>query len=922
MKLANLLTFFLVAFSSVAFSADWGAAGNLNPSFANDNRFTQNLDLSGSQNTTPQDLPDWTQDLILYQLRIDKFGTLPTINSAREKLYTLEHLGITGVVLTPIAKSFKGSSWENSEYSGYYSHVEPDQIDSVLGTDADFTALVDELHAMGIKVFLDFEFHGVFDPDVFRTKMNWIDAYNDSYPDNRSSLLDTHPEFFSWTTSPNQTGVGPATINHPVYTDWNTAELMWKKDNGQDNTALMNWFKDVLVYDWVDKFNLDGLRLDLEPYEVANEVGYDYWEDVKTLSKTVTGRDIILIPEDGNAARNNAFAFAQEDFGVSNPRFGWAGDVKDFMVTETVSNYPENNPDHNLTVDPVNIVEVVTGINGHISRDETFYTSGISVHDNMAYTSAGHLVYFGYTMFQPFIPIWFMGNEFNVRDLTESYDSMHTRIYYNRLTWADYTANQDHLNAVRRMIYIRKKYKNLIGPSTHRLTDKPMVKVPVVGTQPDLPGYGYYNPAGDPVGIIVLGTKTAAVANARVKLPLVEMRLTGYAQYDFHNLMTDTITTLSPVNGDEFDLPDSLNAWDSLIYKIEPYDTFVFSDTYDSGGAAIGDLNYNLPARQSGSSMQIGYTDPYPAHMLTVAGELAMNDGGAVELNANLMPYLSSSCTIKIDGKVTTDWISVSMVDQGAGDKRERSPLSFLVRSSDHDDVLWVKYGVSGSTESMPIGQATMNAALGSFNPHDWHTYEFRVSATSPTTGTYDFHVDGVKIAGPLLYEFGDSTIRSLYWVNPPGGSGLWDNLKIGVAGSFPEYGDWSVVHGLSIGTNDARTDDPDLDGMDNLLEYALGGNPLADDTASILPTSSGLVESGGTNCLEYVYRRRVDATPRGLVYGISYKFDLTTNVWTSVGIMFETGFGPIDSEFESVTNEIPTVYSSEAFITLEVTEN
>ena len=73
----------------------------LNPSFAGDNRFNQTLDLSGNQNSTP-DVPDWTQDLILYQMRIDKFGTQPTINSAREKLWVLEKLGITGVVLNPI----------------------------------------------------------------------------------------------------------------------------------------------------------------------------------------------------------------------------------------------------------------------------------------------------------------------------------------------------------------------------------------------------------------------------------------------------------------------------------------------------------------------------------------------------------------------------------------------------------------------------------------------------------------------------------------------------------------------------------------------------------------------------------------------------------------------------------------------------
>ena len=200
MKLTSVLAFFLLAFSPAAFSSDWGAETNLNPSYADDNRFTQNLDLTGSQNTTSQDLPDWTQDLVLYMMRVDKFGELPTINSAREKLHTLKHLGITGVIVNPVAMSFRGLSWDNHpndsfEFWGFYSHVEPGLLDSELGTDADFTAFVDELHAMGIKVFLDFEFHGVFDPDVFRVNMDWNDAYNDSFPDNRSSLLDEHPEF-------------------------------------------------------------------------------------------------------------------------------------------------------------------------------------------------------------------------------------------------------------------------------------------------------------------------------------------------------------------------------------------------------------------------------------------------------------------------------------------------------------------------------------------------------------------------------------------------------------------------------------------------------------------------------------------------------------------------------------------------------
>ncbi|RKX47597.1 MAG: hypothetical protein DRP64_00555, partial [Verrucomicrobia bacterium] len=523
------------------------------------------------------------------------------------------------------------------------------------------------------------------------------------------------------------------------------------------------------------------------------------------------------------------------------------------------------------------------------------------------------LVYFGYSMFQPFIPIWFMGNEFNVRDLTESYDPMHSRIYYNRLTWADYDTNQDHLNAVRKMIYIRKKYKNLIGPSTHRLKDKPMVKVPVVGTQPDLPGYGYYNPSGDPVGIIVLGTKTNAVGGIRVKLPLAEMRLDGYVQYNFHNLMSDTITTLAPENGDEFVLED-LSAWDSLIYKIEPNWTFTLLDNFDSGGVATGDLNHNLAVRQAGSSAQYGYTLPHYAHQLTAIGELAMNDGEAVDLDANLMPYLASNFTVKVDGKVTTDWISFSVIGD-VDNARHLSPMSFLVRAFGNDDVLWVNHGVGGSGWSMSVSQGTMDAALGSFNPHDWHTYEFRVAASSATSGTFGFYVDGVAIAPSLTYQFNDSTDRTLRWVNPPGGNGLWDNLEL-TLDVYPEYEGWAVDEGLAAGMNDARADDPDLDGMNNLVEYALGGNPLVDDAAVYAP-----VFNISGDWVTYVYNRRHDYAIRGLTYGLKVSVDLS-GTWTDSGTAYETASVAIDSEFDSVTNKIDITGIPQGFLQLEITEN
>ena len=586
--LLALIPFFLQA-------QDWGTYTNLNPSFNSDNRFNATLDLSGTSNTTP-DVPEWTQDLILYQMRIDKFGALPTINSAKEHLHILSELGVTGVVLNPVAQPFKWPNGNHEEWS-YYTHLEPNILDPDLGTEADFTAFVDSLHAMGIKVFLDFEFHGVFDRNVFlqgpyaQGNANDTNAYNAAGPNAVSSLITSHPEFFETTTD--------AMGTHIRYTAWNSAELMWRYTNGTVNTSLMNWFKNMLINDWIIKYNLDGLRLDLEPYEVANEVGYNYWESLINEVETATGRKIILIPEDGNAQCNNAFAFAQENFGVDNPRFGQAGShVKDFMVSENLTNYPTNQTNINNTVAPINIVDEVKDLDGDgYSRTETYYSSCISSHDKHDYPSQGHLVYFGYGMlFQPFIPFWFMGNEFNASKNVPA-GSFYDILYNSRINWNDYTTNQDHYNAVRKMIYIRKKYKNLIGPSTHQLNQKAMVKIDVVGSQPDLPGYGYYNNlTQEKAGIIVLGTKETPVNNITIRLPIDQIQMTGHTNFIFHNLLTDeqffkTATNISGGFG-EVTL-ENLPAWENLIYVVEPDYSYYYKVEIKSTGKCFDIAGYS-----------------------------------------------------------------------------------------------------------------------------------------------------------------------------------------------------------------------------------------------------------------------------------------------------------------------------------------
>ena len=128
-------------------------------------------------------------------------------------------------------------------------------------------------------------------------------------------------------------------------------------------------------------------------------------------------------------------------------------------------------------------------------------------------------------------------------------------------------------------------------------------------------------------------------------------------------------------------------------------------------------------------------------------------------------------------------------------------------------------------------------------------------------------------------------------------------------------FGDWADSHGL-VGGDADRNADPDGDGMKNLLEYALGGNPMVDDSAVIQPSLNS--ESGG---LVYVYNRRIDAAARGLDYGVLLRDDLMSGSWTNIGTSAETGSSTIDMEFQAVSNTVSTV-AGEGYVSLEVVES
>ena len=139
--------------------------------------------------------------------------------------------------------------------------------------------------------------------------------------------------------------------------------------------------------------------------------------------------------------------------------------------------------------------------------------------------------------------------------------------------------------------------------------------------------------------------------------------------------------------------------------------------------------------------------------------------------------------------------------------------------------------------------------------------------------------------------------------------------FQVWIPGGSPSE-NWAIGYGLS--GDDAKADaDPDNDGLSNLYEYGLGGDPTNSANTGISPVY-GMVADGGTNWFEYVYPRR-SAPDSGLTYHLELTDDLVYTDWANSGYTV-VGTGTINDDFDAVTNRIPFV-ADERFVRLVIEE-
>ena len=221
----------------------------------------------------------------------------------------------------------------------------------------------------------------------------------------------------------------------------------------------------------------------------------------------------------------------------------------------------------------------------------------------------------------------------------------------------------------------------------------------------------------------------------------------------------------------------------------------------------------------------------------------------------------------------------------------------------------------------------TLTAAIGvRDNPSAFGTARLEITANGAVVASASFDkaaLDAIRGSDAA----GSFTDASISWTtgatvtnNQPlairivkeGGSGTvidFDNARLTSEAVPTAYDLWVALYPTL--SNTASDHDEEPDGMDNLLEYALGGNPTNSDAASILPVSIQ-----DENYLHYVYSRQNPKDP-----ALSYTVLSTTNLVDApmTNATIEAGVSGVSNGFERVTNAVSTATEPQQFMQLKI---
>ncbi len=443
---------------------------------------------------TANGTPDWVDQLVMMACRIETATPEGTFQSAVKVLDHCQEMGVNGLWITPV--NDKGTTGNG------YMNLGPATIDprltGAIGYDEEwrltdyeagwqvFAEFVEEAHKRNIRVFLDV--------------VSWGTLKD-------STLFTDHPDWYAGGT---------------FGSDTNTR--LWDNPNAE----LQEYFISTVV-DIVKKTDVDGLRYDMEPKEAF---GFGAAVDAEIRSRLLAdGIKIAAFSESPNE-RGTAYDF--EQWGV--------------LGSESV---PSQNP-QNLFVNGYNMVDSIKNgyyMGQYVSEgrgEYTYYTMMLSCHDFFHYAVEGNEILMGYqAMYAPFIPLWYLGEEWNNTQETET--GMSSLLFGSTIHWEELEEPEHRafFESVKQMIRIRRTYGSLFEQWSTNHRESNICEVKVVG-QDNSVSYARY---ADKQAMVIIPNDNLHDyrASYTVYLPLEEMGLAGYGSYT----VTDALSGRQVLSGNE-----------------------------------------------------------------------------------------------------------------------------------------------------------------------------------------------------------------------------------------------------------------------------------------------------------------------------------------------------------------------------------
>ena len=213
----------------------------------------------------PFDTPDWAATANLYELNVRQYTPEGTLAAATPELARLREMGVDVVWVMPIypisETKRKGSA------GSYYASSSFTEVNPAFGSKADFRAFVEEAHARGLYVILDWT----------ANHTGWDHPW-----------IEEHPEFYIRDADTD-------TIRHAFNPqDPSGGETDWYDIAQLDHTNPV--LHDTMIADmqyWLREFDVDGFRCD-----VAGFVPIAFWYKVRPALESV--KPVFMLAEWGS----------------------------------------------------------------------------------------------------------------------------------------------------------------------------------------------------------------------------------------------------------------------------------------------------------------------------------------------------------------------------------------------------------------------------------------------------------------------------------------------------------------------------------------------------------------------------------------------------------------------------------------------